>query len=335
MLLEPVQAILPLNLKQIIYSLPQGIKEGLEEIRIRKQRPLEICSRNHVFFVNQQAEVVKAPELAYQPTPEECKCLLELLTNHSLYSFEEELKRGFITIPGGHRIGFAGRTLLDGGEVKLVRDVGSFNIRIAREIRGVGEHVLTQLLDHDQAGDRIHHTLVISLPQQGKTTLLRDLARLMSYGDAHPLSGGFPRKSFKVGIVDERSEIAACVKGNPSFDLGPRTDVMDACPKAVGMMMMIRSMSPEVLIVDEIGRKEDVQAIQEARFAGISVIASAHGAHLDDIRRRPILLELIASCTFQRYVVIHRHANGQAQYSIFHADGRSVEFKQGDRLKRG
>ncbi len=124
----------------------------------------------------------------------------------------------------------------------------------------------------------IHHTLIISPPQQGKTTLIRDLARLISRGEWG--ANNVSTSGKKVGVVDERSELAACVKGVPRFDLGPRTDVMDGCPKAEGMMMMIRSLSPDVLIVDEIGRPEDADAIHEAVHTGIRVVATAHGAEL-------------------------------------------------------
>src|SRR5690606_10491472 len=125
------------------------------------------------------------------------------------------------------------------------------------------------------------HTMIIGPPQTGKTTLLRDIARIISSGDHYGL---FPAS--KVGIVDERSEIAGSVNGIPQMTFGPRLDVLDACPKVEGMMMMIRSMSPDVLIVDEIGRKEDADAIMEAVNAGIKLIMTTHGNSFEEIGKR-------------------------------------------------
>ena len=152
-----------------------------------------------------------------------------------------------------------GKVVLDKGEIKTMRDISGFNIRIAREKKGVALPVLPYLLDKG----RYLNTLIISPPQCGKTTLLRDLARVISYGNVH-LSGK------KVSIVDERSEIAACVSGVPQRDVGPRTDVLDTCPKAEGIMMLIRSMSPDVIIADEIGRPEDVAAVGEHSMPGFA-----------------------------------------------------------------
>lgn len=172
---------------------------------------------------------------------------------------EEELRKGFITIPGGHRIGLAGRTVLSGGGVEHLRDITGFNVRIAREVPGIADGVLPYLLDKGR--QRMMHTLILSPPQHGKTTLLRDLARQISLGELGKREG--IRPGLKVGIVDERSEIAGSRRGVPAFDVGPRTDVLDGCPKAEGMMMMIRSLSPDVLIADEIGRPEDAEAVTE------------------------------------------------------------------------
>jgi stage III sporulation protein AA len=316
-MLDSVQAILPVTLKHIVQSLPKDVKEGLEEIRIRKHRPLEMLTRQGHVFVNAQSHIVQHVTQAYMPSAEDCKCILELLTHHSLYSYEAQIKQGYITVAGGHRIGLAGRTLVESGQVTMIRDVGSFNIRIARDVKGVSLEVIPYLLDRTTSQLRIYHTLVLSLPGRGKTTLLRDIARQLS-------SGSKCSSSFKVGVVDERSEIAACVKGSPSFELGSRIDVMDACPKAEGMMMMIRSMSPDVLIVDEIGKPADVRAIQEARYAGISVIASAHAHDLQDASRSPILKELFELGVFERYIVIQRSVHNKIQYGVLHASGNML-----------
>lgn len=297
--------LLPPALRHAAGLLPREVQAGAQELRIREGRPLEIVYGGKYGFVRRDGQVSPHPEGALLAGREECAKLLELLTCHSVYSFEEELRRGFITVEGGHRVGLAGRTVLDEGKVRLIRDVSSFNIRIAREVKGCARPVLPRILD--KQGRTVHHTLVISPPGHGKTTLIRDLARLISAGEwPEPGFGG----GRKVGIVDERSEVAACVRGVPRFEVGPRTDVMDGCPKAEGMIMMIRSMSPEVLIVDEIGRPEDARAVHEAIHAGIRIIATAHGSSREDALRRPVLRELAGDGVFQRFVTLNNRGNG-------------------------
>jgi stage III sporulation protein AA len=313
--------MMPRLIRQAIHQLSDDIREALEEIRIRENRPLEIVYKGQYGFVTAQGNISMISKDAIHPTREDCAKLLDLLTNHSVYSYEEELKRGFITIAGGHRIGLAGRTVLEQGHVKHIRNVSSFNIRIAREVLDCAKIVLPALLDLDS--DTIHHTLVISPPQKGKTTLIRDLARLISYGYWGIRTN---LQGLKVGIVDERSELAACSQGVPSFDVGPRTDVMDGCPKAEGMMMMIRALSPDVIVVDEIGREEDAMAIHEALHAGIRIIASAHGHNLEDIRHRPVMRTLIENKIFSRYIIMRSEKGIPAVHAIYDSHGDRIPW---------
>lgn len=313
-MLEQVLHLLPQEIKMRIELLSVKAKQQLEEIRIRENRPLELIIGTQHFFINESGELQFFPEQAYKPTHEVCRRFLERITNYSLYSMEEQLKRGYITVAGGHRIGLAGRTILDKGEVKGLRDITGFNIRIAREIKGTAFPLIKKLMDSTE--QTVDSTLIIAPPQFGKTTLIRDIARCISYGingqatDQALYVQQHHLKSKKVAIVDERSEIAACYRGVPTFDVGPRTDVMDACPKAEGIMMMIRSMSPEVIIVDEIGRHEDAQAIQEASHAGIKIIATVHGYHLDDIYKREMIKALIDKDTFRYAIELKRDELG-------------------------
>ncbi len=306
-MLARVAHLLPLELKTLLERLPESMQEQLEEIRIREGRPLEIGFRGQSRFMMMDGSLRQAADGAYKPSADTCRKLLERITNYSLYAMEEELRRGFITVSGGHRIGLAGRTILDGGVVRGIRDIGAFNIRVAREVIGASAHLLPKLIDRTRK--TLHSTLILAPPQQGKTTLIRDIARSVSYGLWPSLeSSGWQGR--KVGIVDERSEIAACVRGIPTFDVGPRTDVMDACPKAEGMMMLVRSMSPEVLIADEIGRPEDAEAIREASHAGISIVATAHAYDLQDARGRPVLQKLLDEGAFKYVVELRRTEQG-------------------------
>lgn len=296
--------ILPPELRYIVTQLSQHVLEHLEEIRVREDRPLEINTRGEYYFLTATGSLTEHASEAYIPSKVEVHQLLDLMTNHSLYTMEEQLRRGYVTIAGGHRVGLAGRTVLTQGKVSHLREISSFNIRIAREVPGAASGVLPHLLNLKH--HRIHHTLLVSPPQHGKTTLLRDLARCIASGHWYHPDARW--KALKVGIVDERSEIAGCIKGVPSFDLGYRTDVLDCCPKAEGMMMLIRSMSPDVLIVDELGREDDIVAVRESVHAGVTVIASAHGNDLEEISKRPGLGTLLNEGLFSRVVMLKRTA---------------------------
>jgi stage III sporulation protein AA len=290
-----IMAILPASVRSVLTALPSAVREHLEEIRLRQNQPLEIRYGQQSSYVTPTGQLTAIVRQGWVFTEDLAVKLLNQVSQHSLYALEEELKRGYITVVGGHRIGIAGKVVLDKGEVKGIRDVTSFNIRIAREKKGVAQKVMPYLFEDG----KLLNTLVISPPQCGKTTLLRDMARSISYGSEWS-------SSRKVGIVDERSELAGCLHGVPQRDVGPRTDVLDACPKAAGMMMLIRSMSPDVLIVDEVGRPEDGDAVWEAIHAGVTVICSAHGSDVSEVAERPMLGRLIRHKAFSRYIVLNR-----------------------------
>jgi stage III sporulation protein AA len=285
---EEILAVLPEKIREIVVNLPSTTRERIEEIRIRISRPLEIVIDGKPVFPS-------LLENQFNITASDAIHLLNQLSDYSLYALEEELKRGYITIRGGHRVGLAGKVITEKGQVKAIRDISSFNIRIARQKIGVAEMYTQHLFNNDEW----HNTLIIGPPQTGKTTLLRDIARIVSEG-----KGTIP--SMKIGIVDERSEIAGCVKGIPQHRLGHRVDVLDACPKAEGMMMLIRSMSPQVIIVDEIGRKEDSEAIMEAIHSGVKIITTVHGNKLEDVMDRPTLRSLLNMSVFTRCIELTR-----------------------------
>ena len=300
--MESILNFLPKKIADLISTIPPNQKEELEEIRIRINRPIEMTLKGAPKF------------LSYIIQPDDAFHLMNKISHFSIYTLEEELKQGFITVSGGHRIGLAGKVILEGGKVKAIRDISSFNIRIAREKVGIAESIIPYIYQGNWM-----HTMVIGPPQTGKTTLLRDIARIASSG---LLVKGI--QASKVGIVDERSEIAGCVNGIPQLTFGDRLDVLDACPKAEGMMMMIRSMSPDILIVDEIGRKEDSEAIMEAVHAGVQLFISAHGFSYDDVVKRPSLQAVLELGVFDRFVELSKARGPGTVMQVKDRDGKPV-----------
>lgn len=304
--MENILAFLPSNISDHCKSISPDHLSQLEEIRVRIHRPLELTWRGETSF------------LPYIATPEDAVQLLNKISHHSIYTLEEELRRGFITIEGGHRIGLAGKVILEAGKVKAIRDISSFNIRIAKEQLGIAE----PLIPYIHKGEWLH-SMIIGPPQTGKTTLLRDIARIISSGDP---SERFP--ALKVGVVDERSEIAGSVSGIPQLTFGHRLDVLDGCPKAEGMMMMIRSMSPDVLIVDEIGSHEDKEAILEAVNAGIKLIMTTHGRSFEEMKQRPTLAPIIEAGIFKRFIELDRTNGPGGIKAIKDGQGRLLQTEK-------
>lgn len=286
--------IFSLKLRTILGKLTVDF-DKLQEIRLRINAPLLIIYGNKETFVTEDAKLVDNPTKAVQITKNEIKETMEYISNYSLYAFEEEIRQGFITINGGHRIGIAGKIIIEDDSIKGMKHISFINIRLAHQVRGCADTVLPHLINQPSNG--IYHTLIISPPRCGKTTLLRDMIRQISNGSSN-LAG------MSVGVVDERSEIGACYMGTPQNELGIRTDILDCCPKAKGMMMLIRSMSPQVIAVDEIGSKEDLDAIDYVIGCGCKLIATVHGSSIEDIKNKPTLGELVKKRLFERYIIL-------------------------------
>lgn len=274
---------------------------GLQEIRLRLGEPVRLrCAAGE-------------RELALGWGEEQMQAQLMRFTENSLYAYDEQVRRGFITLPGGHRVGLCGQAWYDAGRLAGLRDICSMNVRVAREVPGVGEAFLPYVV----AEGRVRRTLIAAAPGVGKTTLLRDLARLLAEG-----AGGLPPQN--VGIADERMEIAAQFHGRCGLDLGSRTDVISACDKAEALMMLLRSMAPDVLITDEIGTAADVAALRGALNCGVAVLASAHAADYAELLARPLLGELVLGGYFERVILPKRCQNRLLVGAVYDGNGERL-----------
>jgi stage III sporulation protein AA len=303
-LFNSINRIFSVELREKLNNILRG-EHHIEEIRLRVGQPLVVRTSYNEIFISYDGNRTDNYDDAYIVEDRDISETLEYVSNYSLYAFEEEIKQGYITVMGGHRIGLCGRVLINNGEIKTIKNISFINIRIAHELKGCSNDIIDKLYKDK---NRIYNTLIISPPKAGKTTLLRDIIRNISNGN----------KCFKglnVGVADERSEIAACYMGRPQNEVGIRTDVMDGVPKALGIMMMIRTMSPDVIAVDEIGLKDDVHAILEGINCGCSFIGTIHGTSIEDIRKRPEVEVLIDSGIFEKYIIIMRN-NGKILYEL-------------------
>ncbi len=293
---EAVGPFLPQKIRLILERSAKPLWNELEEIRLRLGRPLALHGRRGDCFLSESGEAVSAAA-AYRPQRADLEKALQLISSSSLYAFAEELRSGYLTIPGGHRVGLCGQAVVEGGRVVRLKHITGLNYRVARQIRGAALPYVRFFLDERRR--RVCHSLLVAPPRGGKTTFLRDLARCLSSGVKESGIAGF-----KVAVVDERSEIAGSFQGEPQLDVGERTDVLDACPKAEGMMMLLRSMGPEIIVTDEIGRPADAAAIEEVIHAGVTVVATAHGSSLEELRSRPGLRRLLDEGVFEKALIL-------------------------------
>ena len=256
--------------------------EGINEIRLRIGCAMILKKGAEEFFIGPVGLRTKDIASAYRADRADVEEMVNMISCYSLYAFSNQLKEGFITVPGGHRAGLAGSAVTDGREIGTIKNISSAALRIASQRKGCASGLVKNIFS-----DGLKSVLIVSPVCGGKTTMLRDVLRILSDG------------GYTVGLSDERGEIAACYMGEPQLDIGERTDVLDCCPKAEGLEMLIRAMSPDIAAADEIGSAADIAAIERAALSGAKVICTAHGENMEAVKKK-----FGDSDIFERYVFL-------------------------------
>lgn len=309
---EEILHIFPDYMRKRWEVAAQRIDE-LQEIRFRAGREIIVVMNGQEGYLSEEGELTADSRQACRMTVQEIEAVLNHICGYSLYAFSDEIKQGFMTIPGGHRVGMAGQVILEeDGRVRNMKYIRSMNIRISHEIKGVADPILSYLYENR----RLLNTLLISPPGCGKTTLLRDMVRQVADGNRYA-------KGMNVAVVDERSEIAGCYMGCPQNDVGMRTDVLDACPKVTGMMMLLRSMAPQVVAVDELGSEADIRAMCQVMQCGSRMIATIHGDSLQEIRGKDFLKDVMNRQLFGRYILLEK-VSGKCRVKTIYDRGLHV-----------
>ena len=282
-MLEEIYKVLPISMLEKIKKI--GSTTNITEIRLRVGR--------NILLVTSDVEV----EVDYIVNLKDMLDILVKVSKNSIYAIQNEINNGFVVINGGHRIGICGEVVTENGNIKNIKNINSMNIRVARQLIGVADKVMPYIVNNGN----VQNTIIISPPGCGKTTILRDIVR--------QISSGVKILDFKgknVGLVDERGEIAAVSLGIPNLDVGLRTDIMSNVPKSIGMQMLVRSMGIDVIATDEIGGKEDFEAIKYANSSGVNLVFTMHGNDISDVYKKEEIKKLLNDGIFSVAIILSR-----------------------------
>lgn len=299
------------KVRSLLLNLPQEIKENTQEIRLRSDRPITIVGNYGCRFINQTGRVSYiCTQNSAIISSGEITDTFNRICGYSVHSNQNDILNGFITLEGGHRAGICGTGVCESDKIVAVRDVSSINLRIAGEHFGAADEIISKLYSNG-----LKSVIIAGAPCTGKTTILRDMSR--------QISGGILENYYKTVIVDERKEIAAVKGGKPQNDVGINCDILDMYPKGQGILTAIRSMSPEIIICDEIGAMDDALAIESGVNSGVKFAVSVHASSYGEIKKRPQVKKLIDIGAFD-YIVLLKSGTKPCVISQFYEVG---EFK--------
>ena len=288
-------------LSDIFVSLDENEKGIIREIRLRSRRAVTVITSRGTEFISPSGRLTQVySELVYRTDEREVEEIFRRLCGYSVHSFKDAINKGFITIGGGHRAGVAGTAATENGKITAVRDICAINLRIAREIKGAANEIYKS-----EFANGLQSVIIAGPPSSGKTTVLRDLVRC--------LSGTEKGRIYKTFVCDERGEIAACVSGVEQNDMGINSDIITSYPKAEGIIIGLRSFSPDIIVCDEIATEDETRAIETGINSGVCFALSIHARDERELKTKPILLKLLKSGAFSKVILLSGKQVGKVE----------------------
>ena len=311
------------KIRKYLKLLPADIKKQAQEIRLRVNQPVSICCTNGIYFLKQTGRIACYPDqMGMMVQKSDLEESFRNICSYSIYSHQNEIRNGYITLAGGHRVGISGTAVCQSGQVSGVRDISSVNLRIAREIPGAADEIINHLKDEISQG-----LLIVGAPASGKTTILRDIIRQLSNGARGEVK--------KVVAIDERGELAGTWRGEAQNNMGACCDILDGYPKAEGILQAIRSLSPEFIVCDELGGLEDTTAVEQGLNAGVAMVSSIHAGSIEQLMRREQAVRLLKTGAFGYVALLGSHSAPGKCRGIYKAGDLLAQMDRGGSADRG